>query len=294
MIETFNIADWQTDFSNESRQQALLSLENGKVLFLPQLRFTLSDIEAEFLSAQLVQAKTKNISFDPSSGILKGSTCPETQASPLKNMLQRYAQSTQQLLDKLLPPYCQYLKIARTSFRPVEIAGRPTSLRKDDTRLHVDAFPASPTGGQRILRVFSNVNEKDKARIWRLGAPFKEVVTHFLPRLSKPIPGSSRLMQALKITRGKRSLYDHYMLQLHNAMKLDPDYQKNVSQLEYHFPAGSTWIVYTDQVSHAAMKGQHAFEQTFYLPRQAMVNRLTAPQSVLEEYLGNSLTEDDT
>ena len=47
---------------------------------------------------------------------------------------------------------------ARASFRPAEIAGRQTSWRKDDTRLHIDSFPASPVQGRRILRVFSNVN----------------------------------------------------------------------------------------------------------------------------------------
>ena len=31
-------------------------------------------------------------------------------------------------------------------------------------------------------------------------------------------------------------------------------------------PAGSTWLTFTDQVSHAAMAGQYQFEQTFLLP----------------------------
>ena len=31
-------------------------------------------------------------------------------------------------------------------------------------------------------------------------------------------------------------------------------------------PAGSTWMTFTDQVSHAAMAGQYQFEQTFLLP----------------------------
>ena len=30
-----------------------------------------------------------------------------------------------------------------TFFRPAEVAGRLTTWRKDDTRLHIDAFPAS-------------------------------------------------------------------------------------------------------------------------------------------------------
>src|SRR2546429_2712052 len=36
------------------------------------------------------------------------------------------------------------------------------------------------------------------------------------------------------------------------------------------FPVGSTWMAFTDQVSHAAMAGQHLLEQTFYLPLTSM------------------------
>ena len=46
---------------------------------------------------------------------------------------------------------------ARASGPPRSPAVRRT-WRKDDTRLHVDSFPATPSGGRRILRVFSNVN----------------------------------------------------------------------------------------------------------------------------------------
>ena len=51
----------------------------------------------------------------------------------------------------------------RASFRPAEIAGRQTSWRKDDTRLHLDAFPRRRPRGDRILRVFSNVNPEGRA-----------------------------------------------------------------------------------------------------------------------------------
>jgi hypothetical protein len=72
------------------------------------------------------------------------------------------------------------------------------------------------------------------------------------------------------------------MLQLHNAMKADDAYQGQVPQQEFHFPAGSTWIVYTDQVSHAAMAGQFTFEQTFYLSGEALAEESTSPLRTLE------------
>ena len=80
------------------------------------------------------------------------------------------------------------------------------------------------------------------------------------------------------------------MLQIHDRMKADLNYQTTVSQQSIHFTPGSSWIVQTDQVSHAAMSGQHVLEQTFYLPVTAMVNPALSPLRVLEKLTGRLLT----
>ena len=59
------------------------------------------------------------------------------------------------------------------------------SWRADDRRLHVDAFPSRPNYGERILRVFTNVNPDGEPRVWRVGEPFEAVARRFLPR-AKP------------------------------------------------------------------------------------------------------------
>jgi hypothetical protein len=78
-------------------------------------------------------------------------------------------------------------------------------------------------------------------------------------------------------------------LNIHNIMKGDQHYQKNVSQQKIEFPPNSTWLVYTDQVSHAALEGQYVFEQTFHLPVQGLKNENTSPLRVLETFLNQSL-----
>jgi hypothetical protein len=171
----------------------------------------------------------------------------------------------------------------------VEISGRETSPRKDDTRLHVDAFPSSPVGERRILRVFTNVHPGAQTRHWRLGDRFENVAQTFVPAVSKPLPGSAWLMKSVGITKGVRTDYDHLMLNIHDTMKSRDDYQHAVVQNEFHFPPGSTWIVFTDQVSHAAMGGQHLFEQTFYLPVRAMADEAKSPLRVLERATGRAL-----
>ena len=70
------------------------------------------------------------------------------------------------------------------------------------------------------------------------------------------------------------------MLQLHDRMKEDEAFQETCEQEAFDFPSGSTWIAFTDQVSHAAMAGQYQFEQTFLLPVEAMIDESRSPLRV--------------
>jgi hypothetical protein len=45
-------------------------------------------------------------------------------------------------------------------------------------------------------------------------------------------------------------------------------------------------LVFTDHVSHAALKGRFAMEQTFYLPVDAMLAPREAPYSQLQALMG--------
>lgn len=203
--------------------------------------------------------------------------------------MQRFAENSIALIKQLLPLYGKHIQIGRTSFRPVEIKGRINpSYKKDDTRLHVDAFPANPNQGRRILRVFSNVNPA-QTRHWRVGENFETVAQQFLPTVPTQIPVSARFLKLLKITKSKRTPYDHIMLNIHDRMKKDMQYQTKVSSQDIHFPAQSTWIVYTDSVSHAAIAGQHVFEQTFYLPADAMFDPQQSPLRILEKLVKKKL-----
>ena len=166
---------------------------------------------------------------------------------------------------------------------------RVSSWRQDDTRLHVDSFPASPTQGRRILRVFSNIHPQGTPRVWKLGAPFEQVARRFLPVARRPQPVLAALLQWLHVTKSRRTPYDHYMLQLHDAMKADTDYQAQVEQQTHAFAPGQTWIVFTDAVSHAALRGQHALEQTWLLAVTAMAAPEKSPLAILERQLGRPL-----
>jgi hypothetical protein len=289
-VTTLALTQWQQAPAPQEQDTAYDTLEGGGVLWLPQLPFELRPEEQHLLSAEFTAAaRAKNISLSADGQQLRGLACSEADMQLLRAMMWRFAAAARHLAGALMPSYTGALRPGRTSFRPAEIAGRQTSWRKDDTRLHVDSFPSSPTGGQRILRVFSNINPQQQPRSWRLGEPFEQVAQRFMPQLRSPLWGAGALLQALHITKQRRTAYDHYMLGLHDGMKADMAYQHAAEQCQHEFPAGTSWMVYTDQASHAATRGSHALEQTFLLPVQAMREPQRSPLRVLEGMLGRSL-----
>jgi hypothetical protein len=289
-VETLDINTWRNAVDLAAQERATGALETGKVLFFPRLEFVLEAGEREFLSPRWADGKAKNISFDPVTGTLRHSTAQGRRAADLAQTLARFAHGAQALVLSLCPGYGAHLEPGLTSLRPVEVAGRASSPRKDDARLHVDAFASRPNQGRRILRVFANVDPGGQPRVWEVGEPFETVARRYAARISRQLPGSAWLLAGLGITRGRRTPYDHVMLNLHDLSKLDEDYQRTSARTRIEFPAGSAWMCYTDQVMHAALSGQHALEQTFYLPVAAMQGERLAPLRVLERLFDRPLT----
>jgi hypothetical protein len=263
-------------------------LESGKILFAPNLHFELAPDERLFLSPDCLDRKSKNVSYRPATGALKGTAYTGSDREKLKLMLRRYYERSFALIRMLCPEYRARLTAGFTSFRPTEIAGRPASWRKDDTRLHVDAFPSRPLGGLRILRVFTNANPSG-SRLWRVGEAFEQLARTFLPRVRPSSRARAQLLYRLHITKALRTPYDQLMIGIHDYMKADDAYQQTCQQTQFSIPPGATWMCFTDSVSHAAMSGQFAFEQTYYLPVDTMRDPFKSPLRILERLTGRAL-----
>jgi len=273
--------DWSEAPSNEAVQNGRAALESGHVVFFPVLRF-LVEPQEHALFTPAILGTSKNASYDPATDRLGGTSATGVEAETLRALMRRFSDVSATFVDRILPDYRGQVRRARASFRPAEIAGRATTWRKDDTRLHVDAFPATPSAGRRILRLFTNVNPERRVRSWRIGDEFEAVASRFGARLRLPLPGAGHLLALFRVTKTPRSAYDALMLQLHDRMKEDEIFQKESPQTAFDFPAGSTWLAFTDQVSHAATKGQYQLEQTFLLPVGAMKEPERSPLRVLE------------
>lgn len=233
-ILTLNNDDWHVDKADSVN--AIEALESGKVLHFPNLAFSLSEEERDLLSPSLVDPKRKNISFNINKNQLNGAANPEHEEA-VQAILQRYYDLVSQLVGAFLPAYGAGLKEPVNSLRVHDISqwqGK-VSWRKDDKRLHVDAFPSRPMQGNRILRIFNNINPYGQPRSWRVGEPFADLAARKLSELKRYSPLAALLQEKLKITKSLRTHYDYIMLAMHDAMKAGEAYQKKGRQWAVDF-----------------------------------------------------------
>ena len=284
-IVEIGLTDWSQAHPEPEWTRAV---EAGKVLYFPRLGFELQQHEHPLLREDMLRAGSRNVSLG-ADGVLKGAGGSEEDQKILAAMVGRFRQQAIQLIDGLLPEYKGLLRLAPTSFRPRQVETRAQSVRADDQRMHVDAFPSRPNYGERILRVFTNLNPEGLPRVWRLGDDFESVARQFLPRAKTYSRWQAKVLHTLHVTKSLRSEYDHLMLQLHDLMKFDEGYQKNGTQTKMPFPPGSVWVCFSDQATHAVMSGQYMMEQTLYLPPGREVDPHSSPLAILTRLTGRPL-----
>lgn len=263
-------------------------LENGKVLYIENLKFKINPNEKKNFSPAILNKKSRNISLD-SNYNLKGANGSEEEIKQLSLMMARFRNEASTLIFSAFPKYKKHLSLAPTSFRPLEVSSRMTSWRADDKRLHIDAFPSRPNYGERILRVFINVNPNRKPREWKIGEPFEDIAKRYIHGIRCYSPLIAKIINFLGITKSLRSNYDHLMLGLHDAMKSDIKYQTNSPQITMSFKPGTVWICFSDQTSHAVMSGQFMLEQTFHLPASRQYFKEKSPIEILKRLSGKEL-----
>ncbi len=291
-----------------SLEQARLwcaQLEEGGILYFPETPVPIPAADRAFLIGRQQTGSRfhKNIAYKPDrdrlSGLDRRTSDPEA-ASCLYAILRRYSVAVAAFLAGFLKPYGGRWRLDYASYRPMEEKFRDLPLRRRNDLLHTDAFPTRPTRGARILRFFNNISP-ERTRDWVVGEPFARVVGAYVPgRLAVPrVAGplgrvGRRIACAIGLgalaPRWKRTPYDEFMMQLHNAMKEDANYQASCAKESVRFAPGSSWMAYTETVPHAVLSGQYALEQTFLVDPAAMVMPESAPVAMLERMAGARLT----
>jgi len=287
---------FDSSISPERGRRLCEELERGCILLFLRTPFAFAPEEREFL---LTQKQTsagyhKNIAYRPAEDRLTGLDKSLTaEAGRFRSILRNYSDSAARFITALLSPYANRFRQDLASYRPLEERGRASRLHARNDLLHVDAFPTRPTNGDRILRVFTNLNPT-RNRVWLTSETFDVLAPRLARAAGLPRPRSNHaaartlraVLRALRWPGATRSPYDDFMHRFHNSLKEDREFQLNCAKHRWEFPPDSSWIVYTDMVSHAAIEGQFAMEQTFLVSRGAMVLPEKSPIAVLETLCG--------
>ncbi len=283
----------------EREKECCRVLEGGSVLVFPRTPFPVSEDDRAFLQKrrQTEAGYHKNIAYRPASDRVTGVAREQPEdARRLKDVLGRYARTALGFAAELLPGYARRWTIDYASFRPQEEAGRKLSQHSRNDLLHFDAFPTRPTRGDRIFRIFTNVNPS-APRVWRTGETFPELAQRFavesgvLGRASAPTVGDR-----LRNAAGRAGLpfpvrppYDEFMHRFHNYLKDNDAYQERARAERLEFPPDATWMVFTDAVTHSVLQGQFALEQTLLIARDSLFFPEQAPINVLEKLAGRKM-----
>jgi hypothetical protein len=296
--------EWE---KKENQFKYCLSLEAGNILFFKAPPFPFPQEEIDFLLKQRQGGSKarKNIAYKPQLDRITNHDCEDAaSAEKLKGILRNYSKRVTGFLEHLLAPYANEWKHDYASFRPFQEKGRNLRLRARNDLLHVDAFPTRPLHGARILRFFTNINPTE-SRHWNTSLSVGELIEKFGGgKKGVPFPASAGLslksrlemkmrqwMNRCGLKTPLRSPYDAFMLRMHNYLKENEEFQKACPKDSWQFPPHSCWAVFTDQVSHAALAGQYALEQTFIVPRDALLCPDKAPVSILERLSGRNMVD---
>jgi len=276
-------------------------LEEGNILLFRETPFALPAGDREFLlrQRQTEAGYHKNIAYRPGGDRVTGVARQQAEdASQLKRVLRDYSKTVVDFAAGVLSAYAGRWRLDYASFRPQEEASRKLSRHARNDLLHVDSFPTRPTRGDRIFRVFTNINPA-APRVWRTGETFPELAERFaiasglLERATRRGPGRSvlSLLRSAGFPVRARPPYDEFMHRFHNFLKDNEGYQDNARAEVVAFPPGATWMVFTDMVTHAVLSGQFALEQTFLIARESLTHPEHAPVAVLERLAGRTLTD---
>jgi hypothetical protein len=272
----------------DSRELAA-RLERGELIYYPQCPFALPEgPDRELLLRQRLAALHKNVSYNPADSRVSGCVRQPGEDGELARVLGEFSRRVCAWVGEVLPLYAGGLRPDRATLHPEEEATRRLRLRARNDLLHVDAFPTRPSHGDRILRVWVNINPTEP-RVWVTAEPFAVLLPRFGGAVGYPTESETGWLEQLRhgLLRlfrpgmPPRSPYDAFMLRLHDYLKLDDHYQERAPKQLWTFPPGSAWVAMTDACNHAVLRGRYALEHSFFVSPSVLALPDEAPVALL-------------
>jgi len=287
MISMFDEVRWRAH--PEGVREAL---EANQIVYFPVCPLPLPDrATLDFLRRELPsKLRLKNISYHPEASKVSGIEADAATTLRVTDFLRSHLDDVNAFLRRVTGELTRDARVGTCSFRPIEEKGRNLQPHASNELVHVDAGAYGATNGDRILRFFVNVNA-ERDRVWATKGTFEDVLDRCgrqaglldeSGRLCVPIVkgGADRVFSAVVAglahlnplaTVLDSSPYDRAMRRLHNYMKDDAGFKRDLSGYqEIRFPPNSAWTAFTDGVSHASLEGQFALVTTMIVRRARM------------------------
>jgi 3-deoxy-D-manno-octulosonic acid hydroxylase-like protein len=289
-------------FDAAGPQEVEDAMERAEVVFWQRCPVELpSEDDLEFMRSGLPrELQVKNISYHPESDSI-----PRFEAEPavrdrIERILRAHGQRVEAFLRRATPDFVPGWTLGTTSFRSIEEQGRKLKPRSSNELVHIDAGAYGATNGARILRFFVNIHPT-RDRIWGTKGGFGALLARHRELVDAAKGGRERvalekgpldrLYSGMVTALSKvyplfqvidSSPYDRSMRRIHNYMKENPAFRDSrEGYQEIHFPPLSSWMVFTDGISHSVLSGQHALVTTVLIPLANARNPALAPFNVL-------------
>ncbi len=275
-------------------------LEAGNILILENAPFAPAEADRQFLRDQKQSESSafKNVAYKPHLNKTTGLSADSgMDCEAVHRILSQYSKGAVEFVGSMLPRYGKLWKLDFATYRPIEEEGRDLPLKRRNDLMHVDAFPTRPTNGGRILRIFTNIHPS-KPRVWVTSDPFDELCRDYAMAagLNNATSASSAVKRALGqaaklvgMKAPRRTAYDDFMQGFHHYLKANEKFQTERMRDTTSFPAGTTWMAFTDQIAHSVKSGQYAIEQTCIVPVAALVKPECAPVAILARMTGRKM-----
>ncbi|HZZ79058.1 MAG TPA: Kdo hydroxylase family protein, partial [Gemmataceae bacterium] len=150
--------------------------------------------------------------------------------------------------------------------------------------------------GQRILRLYVNINPTDE-RVWMTSDTFAKVLEKYGQQVGLPRSETSTWVR--RLGHGllgifqpmvlERTEYDEFMLRLHHFLKSCDEFQEHAPRKLWYFKPGTAWLLFSDTISHAELRGQYALEHSFFVAPETLLLPAESPPMLLERMSGISV-----
>ena len=262
-------------------------LEEGELVVLPTTPFPLPcDADRVFLLEQRLDG-AKEILFDPRSAKASGfHHQSRDQAERLHLLLASAYAAARDWLTRELPRYAaRWLPDVARLHIEEEVTRRVRFMARNDL-LHIDALFSRPTHQGRILRLFVNLHTTDP-RVWATSEKVGRLLEMYEAAArsggEKPDTWLERcVLRLFRPDKPALSDYDMFLNRFHRFLKKSDHFQESSKRHIWQFPPGSAWILFTDGLSHAELRGRGVLDCTFLVGPESLVRPELSPASLFQ------------